>query len=731
MSAKTVLKVFDKRDLECPICLQKFTDPKELECDHIYCLRCLQDLMKKHGKIQCPKCRQMHDIKIDELKSMKSNETLSNLVECVDKIESEQPEICSSCNNQPKHHCSECEMYLCWQCIQQHKKFPALKNHSLYTLDTNIEEDSQDSLKCKNHVDKKLEDYCLICNLTACEDCKHIVCCYRNKHEVIPMQTALNYINLTVTETMEIAENVREKLKERLDVITKNRTELESSLKLSRTVIEIHECTIIRKVKEESKVMMENLTQIYEEQSKVINIHVENIESKLTQVNSLMSSINKMMNKPTETENLALYQTTITAVGNEVAADELDKSFTKTRITPKFIPSPKLAELINHEGVGKLITVGGVHQVNKLINVKVNKKDENISVTKGQPFSVKVSSLAESDVGQLKVTLTHKLGAKSATLQVNRKEKYTITGRCNLEGDWQMDITDGVMSHVICSPVSIKVQPLGHVHTIDNISEYKEHDKNKNNVTNVVLDTDRCMLVSGYSRELIKFDQSGCFVSRLQLPQNVSAPYMHHIGNGHMVYTDRVNICVVMCDNQYQAIQTFGKGVLKLPLGVIVNQETRILYVADRKCHCVFKFNIDDGSLLGKIDSEGSKAGQMKEPEDVAVTKDGHLIVADKANNRLQIFDVNGKLRKILVGSGKEDGKVWTPYGLTIDMDDNIIVSSMNKLQLFDQNGKFIKRIDKEDDGLNYPVGIAVISNRPRRVAVANHGAQNVKIFNY
>ncbi|XP_071947518.1 uncharacterized protein [Antedon mediterranea] len=651
VSAKTMLQFIDENGLECSICQQRFTNPKTLRCLHTYCLNCLQYLIRQHGKIRCRKCPQMYRLKDDDLKHLKCNEKISYLVEYVEKIESKKTEICSSCTNQPKYYCFKYEKYLCGQCIQQYKNMPAL--NSLYKLDTNVE------------------------------------------HVVIPMQTP----NQT-----KRAKSIKNKLKEKLDVITKDRSELESNFKLSRTEIEIHESTIIRKVKEESKVMMANLTQIYEEQSKFIDNQIEHLESKLTQVNTLTD--NKMMSK------LPLYQT----------ADEMEKSL-KTKITPKFIPSQKLVELITHEGVGKLITVGDVH--------KVNEEDENISVIKEQPFSVRVSSLAESDVGQLTATLSNSSGDKSITEVTHRKGEYTITGRCNLEGDWQMDIIYGDMSHVIGSPVSIKVEPFGLVHTIDNFTKNKYTKLGI--VTDVAVDSDGFMLVS--DTYVNKFDPSGNFDSRIQIPQNVKVNQMpkkvnrmHQIGNGHMVYSCNSDKCVVMCDNQYHEIRTFGKGVLKYPNGLTVNQKTRILYVADCECHCVFKFNIDDGSLLGKIGSEG-RVG----PSDVTLTKEGHVIVADCNNHRIQILDSNDNLIKNLVGYGKKKKiqNFHAPQGITTDKDGNIIVSSINKLQLFDKNGKFIKRIDKEDDGLAIPLGIAVISKRPRRVAVANHSANNFKIFNY
>ncbi|XP_033116719.1 E3 ubiquitin-protein ligase TRIM71-like [Anneissia japonica] len=186
-----------------------------------------------------------------------------------------------------------------------------------------------------------------------------------------------------------------------------------------------------------------------------------------------------------------------------------------------------------------------------------------------------------------------------------------------------------------------------------------------------------------------------------------------------------------LCDDKFQEVRSFGKDMLKSPVGLTLNKETRALYVADVYAHCVYKFNVDDGRLLGNIGSQGSEVGQIRQPQDVTLTKKGHVIVADFTNDRIQMFDANGKFMRTLVGSGREDGKVLSPFGVTMDMDENIIVSSNHKLQLFDKNGVFITRIDHKNDGLECPLGITVISNRPRRVAVANLGQNNVKIFNY
>ncbi|XP_071948887.1 probable peptidyl-alpha-hydroxyglycine alpha-amidating lyase pgal-1 [Antedon mediterranea] len=206
---------------------------------------------------------------------------------------------------------------------------------------------------------------------------------------------------------------------------------------------------------------------------------------------------------------------------------------------------------------------------------------------------------------------------------------------------------------------------------------------------------------------------------------------MHQMGDGHVLFSDHLQKIVAMCDANFNEIRTYGNDVIKYPSGLAVNTESRTLYVADCEDNCVHKFNVDTGKVLGKIGSEGRSDGNFRTPTDVTLTKKGHVIVADFDNNRIQMFDANDRFMRRLVGFGYEDGEVINPCGVTMDPDELLIVSSYQKLQVFDKNGDLIKRIGSEEDGLDAPCGITVISSRPRQLAVANHRANNVKIFNY
>ncbi|XP_033120956.1 RING finger protein nhl-1-like [Anneissia japonica] len=739
MSVSKALQFMDKKDLECAICLNRFHQPKTLKCMHTYCLQCIQKWVETHGKMKCPTCGQEHDLTKEDLKKLASNTMISQLLEYVMKIEDQKPTKCSFCDNQPSYHCSTCQLYLCGgNCIKQHKAVPSTKDHPLYTLDIKEQEGNQ----CPAHCNNTLEFYCTTCNKSACKQCEHIFHCCQKQHEVIPMSTAVDEFNKDANEIVELAHEIKNKLTEKLQILTKDRLQFDSQVKLCRTAIEIHEKKLIKKVQEKSKELISDLDNIYKTNKGNFDSEINDIDSKMTQLKNLIVSINSIMNKPEKTKTLSSKMKTIKAVKDNVLETDFEQSFQQRNIKPNCIPSMQLDELMNTEGIGKITTADSM-------TYNVAEDDEQITVTKGQPFVVKVSSPTETN--QLVATLLNSSGEESATqIEYQEGKEYKITGRCNVEGNWKMKITVGA-AYIKGSPVNIKVETLGLVHTIDNISDYKEHNKTET-VTDVTLDRDGCILVSSCSKDILKFNQSGSFVARIQVPQDLKITFMHPTGDGHILFSDVLENRVVMCDYKFQEVRSIGKGMLEGSGGLTFNKETRALYVVDFCAHCIYKFNVDDSRHLGTLGSKGNGVGQMLNPTDVALTKEGHLIVADNGNQRIQMFDANDRFMTTLIhsgeldhndedgdenGDGDDDSSSFTfncsgPCGLTIDFEENILVSSIrNGLKLFDKNGVFIKRIDHADDGLKIPCGIHAISVRPRRVAVADHIANNIKIFNY
>ena len=64
--------------LECPICLEKYANPKILPCSHTFCLRCI---IPVNRKITCPMCRMETIVPNAGTIGLTSNRQISDLLE--------------------------------------------------------------------------------------------------------------------------------------------------------------------------------------------------------------------------------------------------------------------------------------------------------------------------------------------------------------------------------------------------------------------------------------------------------------------------------------------------------------------------------------------------------------------------------------------------------------------------------------------------------------------------
>jgi DNA-binding beta-propeller fold protein YncE len=79
-----------------------------------------------------------------------------------------------------------------------------------------------------------------------------------------------------------------------------------------------------------------------------------------------------------------------------------------------------------------------------------------------------------------------------------------------------------------------------------------------------------------------------------------------------------------------------------------------------------------DGTFLfaigGGVGTESKEAARFDDPHDIKMDSQGRVFVADRGNNRIQIFSEDGELLSIWTQFGK-------PSGLFIDADDTLYVS--------------------------------------------------------
>jgi DNA-binding beta-propeller fold protein YncE len=94
--------------------------------------------------------------------------------------------------------------------------------------------------------------------------------------------------------------------------------------------------------------------------------------------------------------------------------------------------------------------------------------------------------------------------------------------------------------------------------------------------------------------------------------------------------------------------------------------------------------------------SSFGKDDYLYEPSDIEVDPNRSLIyIADSGNNRVLVFDFQGKLHKIIGSKGQGPAELSNPTGLDILEDGGIAVADVGntRIQIFDKDGKFVQSI--------------------------------------
>lgn len=160
---------------------------------------------------------------------------------------------------------------------------------------------------------------------------------------------------------------------------------------------------------------------------------------------------------------------------------------------------------------------------------------------------------------------------------------------------------------------------------------------------------------------------------------------------------------ILKYDYDGNLLASFGAGLFLFPHGATVDS-TGNLWVTDARGnaeqgHQVFKFNSDGEVLmtLGERGRSGTEPGLFDQPNDIVVDpRSGDLFVVDShrggLNNRVVHLDSDGKFIKQWGRKGAGPGELSEPHSIAMDSRGRLFVADRenNRIQLFDQNGGFL-----------------------------------------
>lgn len=146
---------------------------------------------------------------------------------------------------------------------------------------------------------------------------------------------------------------------------------------------------------------------------------------------------------------------------------------------------------------------------------------------------------------------------------------------------------------------------------------------------------------------------------------------------------------VLVFDSSYKATDVITDGLME-PGNLALDKENRLLYVSDIALDQVLVYDADSLKLLRKLGTAGKNhalttPGDFSRPTGLAVDSDGNLYVCDTMNNRIEVFDADGKFIREYGKNGDGPGYFARPKGITIDSDGHIWVADgvQDRVQVF------------------------------------------------
>ena len=147
---------------------------------------------------------------------------------------------------------------------------------------------------------------------------------------------------------------------------------------------------------------------------------------------------------------------------------------------------------------------------------------------------------------------------------------------------------------------------------------------------------------------------------------------------------------------------------LNRPWGIAVRNNGDIV-VAENEAHCITTLN-KEGKKVKSFGSKGTKKGQFTHPGGVAITNDGHILVTD--DHRLQKLTTDGVCVKSVGSSKSGSGRLHfnNPVGIKIHpTTGQIFVADRdnNRIQVFDHDLTFSHSIAPSGDKqFNFPCDV-------------------------
>ncbi len=684
--AETALKQLEEH-LNCSVCLDIYSNPKQLQCFHVYCQQCLvrQVMRDPLGQLilTCPTCRQVTPVPARGVAGLQSAFHINNLLEVLESVKN----------------------------ISEQSIFQEHRNNSISTGVS----------YCSVHNDKEVELYCETCGELICWKCafkggRHSTHNYEELNEAF--ERYKEEISLSL-EPMEKQLPVITEALARFDTccedIVKQQPVIEADI--HATINQLQEILEVRKTE-----LVSQLHQITQGKLKGLATQREQLETTQAMLTSCLGFMRESLRTSAKEKVLIMKSTIVKEVKdltNTFQQDifkpctEADMTFSTSQgitsaccncglVSALNLPDPSKCHLT---GKGLEVAVVGEKSTVLLQTVNFHSK-----LCKEQLQSAKCELISEITGCKVK-----------GTLESRGQSQYEISYQPVIKGRHQIRIEISGQ-HVRGSPFSVAVKaPLETLGSpILTFSKQKQPSSWGITVTQrgEVVATDKkgeCISVFSASGEKLRsFGSFGSRQGEFKLACGVAVD-----GEGNIIVADcnSHNLQKFTAQGQFlNRVGSIGRGALCFcyPNDVAYNVTNSKFYVVDENDHVqVLNTDFTFSNIFGK---RGEGKGQFNYPSSIACDSTGKVFVADSRNHRIQVFTAEGKFLRMFGRRGSASGEMNFPVGIAIDSSNIVYVSEHfnHRISVFTSEGHFVTSLGRKGRGLGElerPRGLAVDSN--------------------
>ena len=695
-----------REEVSCSVCSDLFTDPRHLSCLHSFCLKCLNRWYETCGggqTIKCPKCQTLSRVPASgDLKDLPTSFYLNGLIDVLAIKECKKTQVtCGNCDKKSSEasYCFQCCMFYCEQCLVGHNMMRDKKEHRVLAVKEFQDKDYEDVLKrpvfCskEGHQKEELKYYCKECETALCQTC---VTLNHGGHDLKLIEEEAK--NKTL-EIKSILKSQREGLDAKLNVIAQldeDCAKVIQQSEIARRDVQKFVDGLIKTI----QAKMQNIITAVENQTKK---SLESLKAKRSaiqqQINATESSLkeaDKLLKRSTTAEVVQLKKSSQT-IFHRVDQIEPIVYGPSSLQTYVFVENKKMLDIVNGEEIGVLEEAFRTKASESVAEGEGLKEG---TVARKARFNV-TTRYAErkqwyDEKDRVKVEFKDDQGQECVTevqIDDNKDGTYKITYYPRVQGTFKLLVkVNG--EHISCSPFTVILKPF-QVKPVLSFGNYGwDEGMFKNPCGVAVSDGDEIVVADNQNHRVQVFESNGTFLRSFGHKGENDGEFKHPFGiaidKDRKIFVADSNNRIQILSWEGRHLDSFGgKGSLDSqlsdPWGLSLDSTGNVI-VADSG-NKVIKIFTPDGRFVMKIGEQGSFSYPVH-----CVQCGEYFIASDSVEHCIKVFNREGHFQYKFGKQGQGDGEFNRPRFLSVTQSKHLLVCDKNNLiiQVFELDGKFV-----------------------------------------